>query len=1144
MRFVYLLALCGAVSAQEFRGTLLGRVTDPRQSAVPSAQIVATQLETGLRHEGTSNGSGDYYLPFLLPGSYKIEAVKDGFKRFARSGIEVRTLDRVKIDINLELGALAETVTVNAEASMLELAAGSRGEVVSSKMLAELPLSGHTSLMLPRLMPGVNGGTRTFARVFDTGTVIDFGMSGGVRRRNEILLDGVNNTTADFQVAHIPSADAVAEVRVQTNAYDAEYGHTTGGVVNATTKSGTNQLKGTAYFYGQHTALDANSFFNNRAGVEKPDRTYWQYGFSVGGPILLPKIYDGRNRSFFFVNFEGVESADGRSSLHTVPTPGELQGDFTQSRNQAGQMIAVFDPLTTRADPARPGNFLRDAFAGNRIPASRINRVAASLARFYPAPNAPGARFTNVGNYAYSGTSADNYRSWIGRLDHTLTARQRLFVRGHWNRRFQRDDDIWGADNPAGNLYYLGRRGSVGGALDYTNTLSASALLNLRYGITRFEDPIRNLSQGFDMAGAGFAPSLVSQLQEVTFPIISPNGFGQLGRSSSSLTVLDSHSFQAVATVTRGRHTMRAGGDYRIYRNNPFPGGNLAGSYAFNAAFTQGPDPLRGSADAGYSMASFLLGYPASGGVDRVAALSYEAPYAAAFVQDDFRLTARLTLNMGLRVDYNGGWKERFNRMTRGFDFNAVSPLQVTGLNLRGGLRYAGQDGLPGANSGGGTVVGPRFGFAYDAGRNMVVRGGFGMIYSGITYFGSGADTATGYSVSTPYVPSLDGGLTPANSLSNPFPTPLLTPTGNANGLRTLLGQSIRFFDPAVRVPGAYQYSFSLGRQFAQHFMAEASYVGSRGFRAPLPSVQWNQLPPETLNQGAALLQNVTNPFRGLIASGPLAGATVTRSRLLRPFPHFDQITEVFPTRGSSLYHSLQTKLERRFRQGVMLLGAYTWSKQLQNFERTGDAPQNNYDLRNEWAVSNTDRTHRFTAGWVAELPFGAGRRWGTGTARPLRLLISNWQVNGSTTVESGEPLSFSTTPNTTNALGGGQRPSSTGRTARRDGYASTGDMLNQFFDTAQFTRAEPFRFGNLGRRINDVRGFPFRNLDLALQWQTKFRESRSIQFRAEAFNAINRADFANPNTSFGSQAFGTVTAIKQEANPARQIQLSLRFLF
>lgn len=1141
------LAVCivGTASAQEFRGTILGRVSDAQQSSVAGAIVAVTQVETGVRRESVTNQSGDFYVPFLSPGVYELKITQNGFKTFERSPIEVRTLERIRIDVTLEVGALSESVTVNAEAGLLDLTTADRGEVVSTKMLADLPTSGHNSLMIPRLMPGMNGGARTFARVFDTGTTIDFGMSGGIRRRNEILLDGVNNTTSDFQVAHIPSAEAVVEVKVQTNSYDAQYGHTSGGIINAVTKSGTNQFHGSAFLYTQHTALDANSFFNNRTATEKPDRTYYQYGFSGGGPVLLPKLYNGRKRTFFFVNYETVRSADGRSSLWTIPTALERRGDFSNTRNQLGGLISVFDPLTTRPNPSSPGNFIRDPFPGNTLPANRLNRVAANLIQYYPQPNVQGAAFTNVANYSYSGTSADNYSSVIGRIDHNLTERQQIFVRGHWNRRFQRDDDIWGSDNPAGNLYYLGRRGSVGGAFDYTNTISPSTLLNLRYGYSRFEDPIRNLSSGFDVVGAGIPASLAAQMQEVTFPIVSPSGFGQLGRSSSSLTALDSHSFQALLTKSLARHTIRAGGDYRIYRNNPFPGGNLAGSYSFNSAFTQGPDPLRGSTTAGFSMASLLLGYPSSGSIDRISALSYQAPYGAFFLQDDFRVLRRLTLNMGLRVDWNGAWRERFDRMTRGFAFDTVNPLQtaVSGLNLRGGLLYAGQSGQPSSNSTGGTVLGPRFGFAYEAGPGTVIRGGFGMIYSGITYFGSGADTATGYSVSTPYVASIDGGLTPANSLSNPFPTPILQPTGNSGGLSTLVGNSVRFFDPSVRIPGAYQYSLSIGRQF-RNYLAEVSYAGSRGFNGPLPSIQWNQLSPEILAQGNSLLQTVNNPFFGAIPSGPLASRTVTRSRLLRPFPQFDQITEVFPTRGASVYHSLQTKLERRFRSGVMLLATYTWSKQMQNFERSGDAPQNNYDLRNEWAVSEIDRTHRFTGACVVELPFGRGKALGAGERGPIRHLISNWQVNGATTIESGTPLSFSVTPNTTNALGGGQRPISTGASARRDSYSNKDDLLNRYFDTSQFVRPEPFTFGNFGRRINHVRGFPFMNLELALQWQLRLAERYRIQFRGEAFNALNRADFSNPNTTFGGTAFGTINSLKQEANPARQFQLVARFVF
>jgi hypothetical protein len=350
-----LLAVCLAApaAAQEFRGTIVGRVVDPQLTAVPGAVVTVTHVETSVKRESLTNQSGDYYVPFLLPGTYEVKVSKDGFKVLVRSGIEVRTLDRLRIDVGLELGAITESIAVTAEAPLLEVTSGDRGEVVSTKMLADLPTSGHNSLMIQRLMPGMSGGTRTFARIFDTGTTIDFGMSGGIRRRNEILLDGVNNTTSDFQVAHIPSAEAVVEVKVQTNSYDAQYGHTSGGIINAVTKSGTSQFHGSGFFHAQHTVLDANSFFNNRNGIEKPDRTYYQYGFSVGGPAWIPKLYNGRNRTFFFVNYESVDSADGRSSLWTVPTALERKGDFSNTRNQTGALISVFEPLTARPDPAR-----------------------------------------------------------------------------------------------------------------------------------------------------------------------------------------------------------------------------------------------------------------------------------------------------------------------------------------------------------------------------------------------------------------------------------------------------------------------------------------------------------------------------------------------------------------------------------------------------------------------------------------------------------------------------------------------------------------------------------------------------------------------------------------------------------------------
>ena len=1136
--------LAGAASAQESRGTILGRVTDAQQAAVPGVSVVVRNTATGVKTTATTNESGDYYAPFLVPGIYELNVEHPGFKSYKSSGIEVRMLDRVRLDIGLEVGSLSESITVTDAAPMLDLTTGARGELVSQKMVSELPLSGHTSVMLVRLMPGVGGGARTFARTYDTGTVIDFSMSGGVRRRNEILLDGVTNATSDFQISHIPSADAVAEVKVQTNAYDAEYGHTTGGIVNAMTKSGTNALHGTVYNYTQNTALDANSFFNNLNGVKRPTRRYNQFGFNTGGPAYLPKLYDGRNRTFFFVNYEGIRNADGRSSLHTVPAPQQLQGDFSQTLNQNGALIVIHDPSTTRADPARPGNYIRDAFAGNRIPASRINSTASNLAKYYPAPNVQGARYTNASNYAYAGSSRDDYNSFIGRIDHSLTDKQRLFLRGHWNRRFQRDDDTYGPDNPAGDLYYLGRRGSYGAALDYTNTITATLLLNLRYGYSRFEDPIQNLSAGFDLVKTGFPQALVSQLPEVVFPTLSPSGYGTLGYGGSSMAALDSHTFQGVVTRILGTHTMRAGGDYRIYRNNPKSSSNVSGSYSFSASFTQGPDPLRSTATAGNAMASMLIGLPSSGSVDSIDTMAYRAPYAALFVQDDLRVSRRLTINGGLRFDYNGAWSERYNRMTRGFAFDTASPLQIPGLSLRGGLLYVNKDGQPATNSRGGNGWGPRLGFAYDIGRGTVLRGGFGQFFAGTTYFGVGSDTAQGYSVTTSYVPSIDGGLTPANSLTNPFPTGLLKPSGNSLGLSTLLGQSIRFFDPSVNVPGSQQFSLSLGKQFARNYLVEISYVGNRGVHCPIPSIQWNQLTPEQLRQGTTLIQSVSNPFYGKIASGALAGVTVTRSRLLRPFPQFDQITEVFPTRGSSRYHSMQSKFEHRFVSGVTVISTYTLSKVLQDFERSGDAAQNNYDLRNEWAVSSSDRTHRFTAAWVAELPFGRGKPLGAHAPAVLNRIISNWQFNGILTLESGTPLSFSVTPNNTNALGGGARPNSTGVAARRDSYQNRDDMLNKYFDTSQFTRPDTFQFGNLGRRVNDVRGYPFNTLDLSLFWKTPVREKVFFHLRLEAFDAINRADFDNPNTSLGNVSFGRVSALKQEANPARQVQLSARITF
>jgi len=1142
---VLFLSTAVLVHGQEYRGTILGRVSDAQDATIPGALVTIKNTATSVTTTVKTNEAGDYYVPFLIPGPYELKVEHAGFKTFVREGIDVRVQDRIRLDVRLEVGQLTESVTVTAAAPLLDLTSGARGELVTTKMITELPLSSRTAFFIVRIVPGVSGDARTLAAPYQHTTIANFDMSGGVRQQNEILLDGVTNTTSNYYVAVTPTPDAIEDIKVQVNAYDAEYGRTTGGIVNAVTKSGTNELHGNVHHFHQNRALNSNDFLSNKAGMPKFPWLWNQFGFAFGGPVYLPKVYKGRDRTFFFVNYEGLRHTDGRIYTQTVPTPLQRQGDFSQTRNSAGQVIQIYDPFSTRPDPSRPSAFIRDPFPGNLIPKARQNPFMAKAIQYYPLPSRQGDPVTGVENrFIHDGNKDDN-NMVVTRVDHSLTDKQRISGRGQWSRRADFGRYLFGEkDNPANPSYQFQPFGTYGGVLDYTNTLAPSWLMNVRYGYSRYEEISYNLSEGYDLVSAGMASTLVSQMSKKFFPRFDITGMQQMGREGGFTIIDATHTIQGVVTKILRSHNIRIGGDYRLYRKDRASSGYSSGYFRFNAAFTQGPDPVRSSSTAGIPVASALLGAPYRGDIDTYLPLSYRNNYAAIFVQDDIRVTRRLTLNIGFRFDHDGAWRERQNRMTRGFAFDTPSPLQAPGLNLRGGLLFAGVDGQPESQTESGNVFAPRFSFAYQLRNRTVIRGGYGTIFSGVTHFGDGYDSALGFTVTTPMVASLDG-VTPLNTMSNPFPDGLLKPIGSSQGLRTLAGYTVQFFDPARKIPRNHQFSLSVSQQFGASTVIEASYAGARLTHFPMGLIQWNQLPPRTLTQyGNALLEQVTNPFYGQIASGPLSQPTVARGQLLRPFPQFDGLNEYWATRSNSSYHSLQWKFDRRFSRGLSIVAAHTFSKRVGNLEQDSYTAQNNYDLTAENSVLSIDNKHRFTLSTVAELPFGRGKWIGANASPVLNRLISGWQFNALVTLVSGSPLGFTVTPNTTNALGGVLRPNSTGASARRKEYQSKDDMLTKYFDTAHFVRPAPFTFGNVSRRTDDVRGPNFKTLDMSLVWKTAITEKVSFQLRAEAYNALNRTNWGNPNAVLGNSQFGRISSLATSVGATRTFQFGAKISF
>ncbi|MEK7405535.1 MAG: TonB-dependent receptor [Acidobacteriota bacterium] len=1136
---VFSLLLAAAVApGQEFRGTILGRVLDTSGAVVPRAAITVTNTETRVSVKLESAENGNYTVPFLIPGRYRVAAQVQGFKAFVREGIEVQVQDRVHVDVVLEPGVVTETVLVRSEAPLLEASTASVGEVIDQTKIINLPLNGRNPYLIARIAPGVQPtDARSFARPFDNGATSNISMGGNPNSSNDVLLDGIPNVDAGNTVAFIPSVEAVQELKVQTNTFDAEFGRAAGGVVNVTVKSGTNILHGALQEFWRNDHLEANNFFNNRVGQGKPRQRFHMFGANAGGPVYLPRAYDGRNRTFIFGSWESIRQTDPTSLVATVPTREQRAGDFSKTYDGRGRFLPIFDPFTSRPNPARAGAYIRDPFPDNRIPRALLDPVALKILELYGQPNQPGLPFSADDNFFWSGSSPDNYDAFIARLDHNFSSNQRMFARVSASRRPRLgDDDIF---ETLATQSGFSNRLSRGAALDYVNSLRPNVLLNVRYGLVRYGNIYQYRPADFKLTSLGFPASLAGQVMEQQFPRIEMAGIVTVGQSGNSESLDDVHTLQANMTRIGSRHTMKWGGDIRVYRDVGLSVGYASGSYSFNQGFTRGPDPVRDLV-SGHSVASFLLGTPSSGSIPKNVGPAFQNVYYAGYLQDDVRISPRLTVNLGLRYEYEGPRTERYNQMTRGFAFNTRNPLQerAPALGLWGGLQFAGVGGQPrGQTDPERLNFAPRFGVAWQVNSRVVVRAGYGVFFAGTSNYGGGTGASPGFSVSTPMVTSLDS-VTPQDRLSNPFPKGLLNPIGSSQGLSTLLGQGVSFVDVERRSTYTQQYSVGIQFEPVRNLLIETAYVGNRGLHLRNNDLQLNQISEESQRLEDQLLLRVPNPFFGLIETGSLASSTTTRGQLLRPYPHFTGVSMRDPTIGSATYHSFQLKVERRLAQGFTLLAAYTNAKLLDDI----GSRQSHRNLKAERALSSINRPQRLVLSGVYEIPLGPGQRYTLGNPPVMRKLLEGWQLNWLVAFQGGGPLTVTSAVNNTNSFGGGQRPDSTGRSAKLSG--SVTERLNRYFDTSQFVDARPFQFGNLARTLPDVRGPGLNNFDISVIKNTTIRESLRLQFRCEGFNVWNHPAFENPGTSFGTGSFGRINALAHRANPARQIMLAMKLVW
>jgi hypothetical protein len=1127
--------------AQSTNAQLTGAVTDNSSAAIVDARIIATNTSTNFESEASSNSEGLYRIPLLPPGTYRVLVQKEGFRPVSQSGIVLNVNQTARLDFALQVGDVKETIAVVAESPLLQTDDSALGGVVDNTKIITLPLNGRNPFSLAALQPGVQPQGGFFApRVFQEPTLqANFTVNGSASMTNEIMIDGTSNIVPGHgQLALTPSIDGIQEFKLLTSTFSAEFGRTGGGVVNIVTKSGTNAFHGTLFEFLRNRNLDANNFFNNRANISRQPFVFNQFGGSFGGPVQLPKIYNGKNRTFFFFGYDGTRVRRAVNFVGTVPTAPQRTGDFSNTLNAAGALITVSNPFSSRANPA--GGFLRDAYPGNRIPASSIDPVAQRVSAFYPAANLPGQAFTQANNFIANASQANELGIWQGRIDHQVTAKNRLFF------RYSQDEQLDAPPNFFNNIattrsFGPGVQPDNHATISDTHILSPTTILEVRYGYARNGFNRSSESEGLDLTTLGFSPAYNNAVQQRRFPEFAITGMSPIGAFGPSRFLLGADTHMAVAQLTKiaGRHNIKTGVDLRSLRHNSFSSGNNAGLMGFTPGFTQGPNPLVSSSTSGFGFASFLLG--TSSGISAAirSSISYYTNYYAGYLQDDWRVSNRLTLNLGLRYDFESPRYERHNRLSY-FDTAVVNPVgaRVGIPNLRGGLAFVGANGSPrGQSDPQYKNFAPRFGFAYNAAHRLVVRGGYGITFlpqgTARNCCGGGQD---GFSTSTTAATSLDGGITPNDLLRNPFPNGLVQPTGSSLGPLTLLGQGVAGF--LRNVPNGYsqQFNFNLQRQFAG-VLVEGAYVGSRGVNIPI-QYALNQIPDQALALGTQLLDQVPNPFFGIVTTGPNSGRNTTRNRLLRPYPQFDGIGFPNLSGGSSTYHSLQLRVEKRFRGGLSLLGAYTKAKFISDVSSdkgfAGDinAPiQNSNNRRLDRSLSPQDISDRLVASYVYDLPFKP-------TAGFARHILAGWQLSGITSLQTGRPLILANQTNNTASLGGNSRPNSTGRSARLE---SGQRSLNRWFDTSAFTEPAPFTFGNIGRTLPDVREPGLVNFDFSVLKNTTIREPVQLQFRAEAFNLMNTPRFGTPGTTLGTGQFGVITS---QANSPRQIQLGLKLIF
>jgi hypothetical protein len=1145
---VWLLAAATSFG-QTFYGSIVGSVKDASSAAVPQAKVTLTNLGTAEHRPAETDSSGGYEFVNLVPGQYKVEVEKSGFRRFARDPITVEVQSAVRIDVTMQVGDVNQVVEVTAETPLLQTENATLGQVVDSRKVLEAPLNGRNIYGLIGLVPGVvpggqSGTTPTGTNPFAWG---NYQIGGGQANEHATYIDGASvNVSYVNLTSLVPTQDAIDQFRVQTNAMGPEFGRLAGGVINMTTRSGSNAFHGSLYEFLRNKVLNANTFFNNKSGVARPAFTQNQYGGRVGGPVQ-------KDKTFFFFGYEGFKLRQGQSYTYSVPTDAQRAGDFSNVRNGSGALVTIYDTLTTCgrlgngacATNASGGEVIsRTPFPNNIIPASRIDPAAKVMTNLWAHSNSPGAPFTAVNNYTANASVGGNNYQYNSRVDHSFSDKQRAFVRyTYWNN-LNLPIDPYNTKTCQDRCTEAFNTNQ--GVIADTYAFSPTLIGDFRIAYLRFSYDRTATTNGYDLTQLGWPAALNNQVAFRVQPIPLVTGYnGVFSTNGTGSTIVDRNDSYSIApSITKiwGKHTFKVGAEIRRLTHNYYQQNNPSGSFNFDSNMTTA-SPFAPSGGDGF--ASFLLGYGSGGGLTSNNFVAGQQIYRAYYAGDQFQLSSRVTLNYGFRFDQMGPWSERFDRMVVLIP-NVQNPL----------VPYPGKFGL--VNSPDRTsrnnmdlhnLPAPRLGLAFRLNDKTVLRTGYGIFWipNDVAFnISPNNDPANAYT--TPFVGTTDGSLTPFNKLSNPFPTGIIQAPGhNANFQQLFLGQG--FSAPLPHDPAAYaqQWNFGVQRQLPGDIALEVDYAGSKGTHLPGANQQIDQLPDAFLKLGASLQDQVPNPFFGQVTLGPLSLPTVARGQLLRPFPEYNGQAITSPMNRNSIYHSAQVKVEKRFKHGGSILGAYTWAKLISDtdtltawLEPNGTPGVQNFNnIRLERSLADYDVSHRVIVSYEVDAPFGKGERFLSSLTGVAGKIVAGWGFNGNTTLQAGNPLPLTDATNLTNSFGGGSRPNSTGQSAQLSGSAQS--RLNGWFNKAAFTLPPAFTFGNVARSLPDVRSPGIAEYNVAIFKNTPITEGVGLQFRTEIFNLFNRVQFSSPGLALGVPQFGVISG--QYNNP-RLIQFALRLLF